>query len=148
MFSKLDHPPVSYADYRPLIDPKLADDLASLAGEMGKLRVLHLNSTATGGGVAEILQSMVPLGNSLGIETERIVINPGEAEFFQVTKKIHNMLQGAEGTLSPEELDVYFKCIQRVANDMRAKELSADVWFVHDPQLLPLAKVLPLQREL
>ena len=143
MFSKLDHPPVSYADYRPLMDPKLADDLASLAGEMGKLRVLHLNSTATGGGVAEILQSMVPLGNSLGIETERIVINPGEAEFFQVTKKIHNMLQGAEGTLSPEELDVYFKCIQRVADDMRAKELSADVWFVHDPQLLPLAKVLP-----
>ena len=143
MFSKLDHPAVSYEDYRPLIDPKLADDLATLAEEMGQLRVLHLNSTATGGGVAEILQSMVPLGNSLGIETERIVINPDSAEFFQVTKKIHNMLQGSQGTLSPNELDIYFNCIQRVADDMRTTGLAADVWFVHDPQLLPLAKLLP-----
>ena len=143
MFSKLDHPPVSFDDYRPFLDPKLADDLAAVAGEMGQLRVLHLNSTATGGGVAEILQSMVPLGNSLGIETERIVINPDSAEFFDVTKKIHNLLQGAEGELSPKELDIYFSCIQRVAADMRAKNLTADVWFVHDPQLLPLAKLLP-----
>ena len=143
MFSKLDHPPVSYEDYRSLVDPKLADELAAIAAEMGQLRVLHLNSTATGGGVAEILQSMVPLGNSLGIETERIVINPDAPEFFQVTKKIHNMLQGAQGALSPKELDIYFSCIQRVADDMRAKGLTADVWFVHDSQLLPLAKLLP-----
>ena len=143
MFSRLDHPPVAYEDYRPLLDPKLADELATVAREMGQLRVLHLNSTATGGGVAEILQSMVPLGNSLGIETERIVINPDAAEFFDVTKKIHNMLQGSEGELSFAELDIYFSCIQRVADDMRAKRLEADVWFVHDPQLLPLARLLP-----
>ena len=143
MFSRLDHPPVAYEDYRPLLDPKLADELATVAGEMGQLRVLHLNSTATGGGVAEILQSMVPLGNSLGIETERIVINPDAAKFFDVTKKIHNMLQGSEGELSSAELDIYFSCIQRVADDMRAKGLEADVWFVHDPQLLPLARLLP-----
>jgi len=143
MFSRLDHPPVAFEDYRPLLDPKLADELATVAGEMGQLRVLHLNSTATGGGVAEILQSMVPLGNSLGIETERIVINPDAAEFFDVTKKIHNMLQGSDGELSSAELDIYFSCIQRVADDMRAKGLAADVWFVHDPQLLPLARLLP-----
>ena len=143
MYSRLDHPPVRFDDYRPLLDPKLADELAEVAGELGKLRILHLNSTATGGGVAEILQSMVPLGNSLGIETERIVINPDAAEFFDVTKKIHNMLQGSEGELSPEELGIYFSCIQRVADDMKAKSLTADVWFVHDPQLLPLARLLP-----
>ena len=143
MFFKLDHPPVSYEDYRPLLDTELADQLAKVAGEMGQLRVLHLNSTATGGGVAEILQSMVPLGNSLGIETERIVINPDAAEFFDVTKKIHNMLQGSEGELSPEELEIYLTCIHRVADDMRDKALAADVWFVHDPQLLPLARLLP-----
>ena len=143
MYSRLDHPPVSYEDYRPFLDPKLADELAAVAGEMRQLRVLHLNSTATGGGVAEILQSMVPLGNSLGIETERIVINPDSEGFFQVTKKIHNLLQGAEGVLSTEELDIYFNCIQRVADEMRANGLSADVWFVHDPQLLPLARLLP-----
>ncbi|MCH7736085.1 MAG: glycosyltransferase [Chloroflexi bacterium] len=143
MYSRLEHPPVSYEDYRPFLDPGLADQLAAIAQEMGQLRVLHLNSTATGGGVAEILQSMVPLGNSLGIETERIVINPDAAMFFQVTKKIHNLLQGAEGELSTEELDTYFGCIQRVADDMRSKGLTADVWFVHDPQLLPLARFLP-----
>lgn len=95
MYSGLDHPPVSYDNYRPLSDPKLADDLAAIVDEMGQLRVVHLNSAAVGGGVAEILQSMVPLGNSLGVETERIVINPDSNEFFQVIKKIHNMLQGA-----------------------------------------------------
>ena len=147
MFSRLDHPPVSYEDYRPLLDPELADQLAKVAGEMGQLKVLHLNSTATGGGVAEILQSMVPLGNSLGIKTERIVINPDAAEFFNVTKKIHNMLQGSQGELSPDELDIYFDCIRRVADDMRTKGLTADVWFVHDPQLLPLARLLPKKED-
>ena len=79
MYSRLEHPPVRFDDYRPLLDSNLADELAAVVGELGKLRVLHLNSTATGGGVAEILQSMIPLGNSLGIETERIVINPDTA---------------------------------------------------------------------
>ncbi len=143
MYSRLDHPPVSFEDYRPLLDPRLADELASVAKDLNGLRVMHLNSTATGGGVAEILQSMVPLGNALGMETERIVINPDAAEFFDVTKKIHNMLQGSEGELSPKELDIYFSCIQRVADDMNAKGLAADIWFVHDPQLLPLARLLP-----
>jgi trehalose synthase len=53
------------------------------------------------------------------------------------------MLQGSEGELTPEELEIYFDCIKRVAEDMRAKGLTADVWFVHDPQLLPLAQFLP-----
>ena len=79
MYSRLEHPPVRFDDYRPLLDSNLADELAAVAGALGKLRVLHLNSTATGGGVAEILQSMIPLGNSLGIETERVVINPDAA---------------------------------------------------------------------
>ena len=102
----------------------------------------HLNSTATGGGVAEVLQSMVPLFNALGIETERIVINPSDPEFFQVTKKIHNLLQGADGSLSEGELEVYHKNIRQVAKAMRHDSLSADVWFMHDPQLLPLAGLL------
>ena len=85
---------------------------------------------------------MVPLFNALGIATERIVINPTEAEFFQVTKKIHNLLQGAEGSLSERELEVYYDNLRQVAKAMRRDELSADVWFMHDPQLLPLAGML------
>ena len=142
MYSKLHHPPVSFESYTPLMDDDLIEQLTSIAADMRGLRMLHLNSTATGGGVAEILQSLVPLGNALGIETERMVITPDSAEFFQVTKKIHNLLQGAEGTLSGEELDVYYECIEDVAKEMDRDSLSADVWVLHDPQLLPLARML------
>ena len=112
-----------------------------MAKNLNGLWVMRLNSTATGGEVAEILQSIVPLGNALRIETERIAINPDAAELFDVTKKTHNMLQGSEGELSPKELDIYFSCIQRVADDMNARGLAADVWFVHDSQLLALARL-------
>ena len=142
MYLKLDHPPISLDAYRPYMDSEMADELSSVAAELRGLRVAHLNATAIGGGVAEILQSMVPLFNALGIVTERIVINPTEAEFFQVTKKIHNLLQGAEGSLSDRELEVYYDNLRQVAKAMRRDELSADVWFMHDPQLLPLAGML------
>jgi trehalose synthase len=146
MFLKLDHPPVSLDAYRPYMDSDMADELTSVAAELRGLRVAHLNATAIGGGVAEILQSMVPLFNSLGIATERIVIDPTDPEFFRVTKKIHNLLQGAEGSLSERELDVYYGNLQQVAGAMRRDALSADVWFMHDPQLLPLAGMLRLGR--
>ncbi len=142
MYLKLDHPTVSLDAYRPYMDPELADELTARAAGMRHLRVAHLNSTANGGGVAEILQSMVPLFNALGVATERIVINPTEPEFFQVTKKIHNLLQGAEGTLSDEELEVYHGNVRQVAQAMSRDGLTADVWFLHDPQLLPLAGML------
>ena len=146
MYLKLDHPPVALDDYLPYMDPDEADELVSLAAEMRQLRMVHLNSTATGGGVAEVLQSMVPLFNALGIETERIVINPTDPEFFQVTKKIHNLLQGADGSLSEQELEVYHDNIRRVAKAMSKDSVSADVWFMHDPQLLPLAGLLRRNR--
>ena len=142
MYLKLDHPPVSLESYRPYMDKDLADELISVAEELRHVRMLHLNSTAIGGGVAEILQSMVPLFNALGVATERVVINPTEAEFFQVTKKIHNLLQGADGSLSENELEIYLGNLKQVAKAMRQDELSTDVWFMHDPQLLPLAGML------
>jgi trehalose synthase len=142
MFLKLDHPAVSFDAYAPYMTPELTSELTELAGQMSHLRVAHLNSTATGGGVAEILQSMVPFSNALGIPTERIVINPEVPEFFQATKKIHNLLQGAEGALTEQELAVYFGCIEDVAAGMERAGVAADVWILHDPQLLPLARLL------
>ncbi|PKB65010.1 MAG: hypothetical protein BZY80_01470 [SAR202 cluster bacterium Io17-Chloro-G2] len=142
MYLKLEHPPASMDGYLSLLDDKLAAELTSLANDLRHLRFVHINSTATGGGVAEILQSMVPLMNSLGMTTERIVIE-GNPEFFQVTKRIHNLLQGADGALSAQEFQTYFQTNQGVADELARMGLSADVWFFHDPQVLPLASMLP-----
>ena len=142
MYFRMDHPPVEFSDYLPLIPSAMADELTAIAGELRGMTIAHLNSTATGGGVAEILQSMVPLMNSLGIKTERIVIDP-PPEFFDVTKQIHNMLQGAPGSLSADEWDTYEGAIKEVAAAFQRDQLRNDVWFVHDPQVLPLAHLLP-----
>ena len=142
MYLKIPHPEVTFESYHPFISDQLASELRSLANDLGHLRFVHINSTATGGGVAEILQSMVPLMNSLGIATERVVITP-PPKFFRITKRIHNLLQGANGRLSTRDLETYFRCIQDVAEEINQHQLKADVWFLHDPQLLPLARLLP-----
>ena len=142
MFFTVPAAAVPYDRYAPLAPPETTEELKFIAQELKGLRVLHVNSTAAGGGVAEILQSMVPLMKGLGIDADRIVVDP-PPEFFQVTKQIHNLLQGAEGGLSPEDLQLYLGSIREVAEDMRRNRLTADVWFVHDPQVLPLARFLP-----
>lgn len=110
-----------------------------LAERFAGLRIVHVNSTANCVGVAEILHSLVPLSNALGMHTERAVIVPKHPDFFTVTKRIHNMLQGAEGELSATELDSYYNCLDEVSGEIGRTGLSADVWFLHNPQLLPLA---------
>ena len=143
MLLRVNYPSVSLDDYSALLPRQLLDELTRLAHRFRGLRFVHANSTAQGGGVAEILQSLVPLMNALGVPTERIVVSPEQPEFFQVTKRIHNLLQGADGSLSTEELEVYYRCVGEVAEDIAARELEAEVWFLHDPQLLPLASLLP-----
>ena len=146
MLSRIVYPPVSFDSYIPLLPPAMVERLTSLAQRLQNLRFVHLNSTPTGGGVAEILQSLVPMMNSLGVPTERLVINP-PPEFFNVTKKLHNFLQGAEGVLEPEERDLYLNTIQEVAAYIKQRGLDSAVWFYHDPQILPLAQLLPKQSD-
>ncbi len=142
MIETIEYPETDAGRYLDLMPPDAAHCLTELAAQFGDIRVIHMNSTANGGGVAEILHSLVPLSNALGIRTQRAVINPKDPRFFDVTKRIHNMLQGAEGSLSEEELAVYYGCLDDVAEEIERIGLSADVWFLHDPQLLPLGRLL------
>ncbi len=141
MFVKLEHPPTAKEEYLNIACEEQRTEITTLAEELKGLRVVHVNSTATGGGVAEILQSMVPFMNSLGLPTERVVVN-GNPDFFQATKRIHNLLQGAEGTLSESEREAYVETNRRIAEEFQQRNLEADCWFFHDPQVLPLAGML------
>ncbi len=143
MLLRVNHPEIPLQQYASLLPHQLMDDLVGLSEQFRGLRFVHANSTATGGGVAEILQSLVPFMNTLGLPTERIVVSPEDPQFFQVTKRIHNLLQGSSGSLSQEELALYFQCMEQVAEDIKGRGLEASVWFFHDPQLLPLAMLLP-----
>jgi trehalose synthase len=99
------------------------------------VRILHVNSTRQGGGVAEILSSLTPLMNELGIVTEWHVIE-GSPEFFAITKSIHNGLQGQEVQLGRAARSMHRDVALANAETSRLEDY--DVIIVHDPQPLPL----------
>ena len=95
---------------------------------------LHVNSTRKGGGVAEILQRMIPLLKGTGIDTQWMVLE-GDARFFDITKKIHNALQGRRENLTQEMWDYYYEVSRKNAKNI---DLNADAVLIHDPQPVPL----------
>jgi len=122
-------------------DEQLAD-LRRLADDLRGLRVVHVNSTADGGGVAEILRSMVPLMRDAGLDADWLVI-PGDEAFFGITKQLHNQLQGAPGDLPDRLWNAYVNHVRRFTADVCRETIEADVWIMHDPQTLPMASFLP-----
>ena len=128
----------SLSSYRGIAPESTLDELARLAEDLRGARVLHLNATPYGGGVSELLRSVVPLLNDLGLMADWKIIS-GEREFFEVTKTIHNGLQGGERALTKSERATY-----RATNERNAAALeeSYDFVFVHDPQP---AAILPFR---
>lgn len=116
--------------YQDIAPPGTVDFLYKLADRVRGKSILHVNSTTRGGGVAEILRRLVPMLQDLGVEAEWEVIK-GSEEFFNVTKKFHNALQGQEQSITEEMFRSYEKCIIENAEDM---SLDAEVVVVHDPQ--------------
>jgi trehalose synthase len=116
--------------YREVVGDELIAEVRELARGLRGMRVLELSATATGGGVAELLSSLVPLERDLGIEAEWRVI-AGDLRFFEVTKRIHNGLQGMEVELSEAQRAEYLRHNEENA---RALEGSWDAIVVHDPQ--------------
>lgn len=121
-------------DYIPIVGQSVIDDLRLVAGKLAGKRVQHVNSTAVGGGVAEILNRMVPLLNELGVNSRWDIIKGG-AEFFDVTKKFHNALHGASEEITQHDFDIFMETSQM---NIDQTDTSADIVFVHDPQPIAL----------
>ena len=125
---------IGIEDYAPLIGDEAVERIMEKAHRLRGLRVLHVSSTFYGGGVAEILSSETLLAASLGLRVDWRLIQ-GSPEFFNVTKKIHNALQGGDINLTDLKKDIYEEI--NVQNAIRM-EIDADFVVVHDPQPLPL----------
>lgn len=98
-------------------------------------RVVHINATAVGGGVAEILKSLIPYLRSLGIESDWYAIDAKAGKnFFAVTNKIHNALQGASVKISAQEWAAYEQTSKLLAAEL--DKIDCDILAIHDPQLL------------
>ena len=121
-------------DYEPLVGAEVVERIRDKAAKLKGLRVANFNSTYYGGGVAETMSSLTLLMNSLGLRTEWRVIQ-GRPDFFSITKKMHNALQGAEIDLSKIKKEIFEQVIYE--NSLR-NFLDHDFIIVHDPQPLPL----------
>ena len=117
-------------NYRPLVGHEITDEIRDLARRLNGIRICHLNATSAGGGVAELLTRYIPLLRALGIASDWHLIH-GEPEFFSVTKRIHNALQGADYELTDVMRETYLDSNKQAAKLLDTKY---DVFVVHDPQ--------------
>jgi trehalose synthase len=125
---------VSVEDYRPLIGAEAVERISRKAQRLRGLKVVNISSTFYGGGVAEMLSSATLLARSVGIRADWRLIQ-GSPDFFSVTKKFHNALQGAEINFTELKKEIYEEVMLQNAARM---DLECDLVIVHDPQPLPL----------
>jgi trehalose synthase len=126
---------VQVEDYEPFIGPKTIDRIRKKAKTLQYLHVANVNATYYGGGVAELLTSLTLLMNSVGIKTGWRVIQ-GAPDFFTITKKMHNALQGGEINLSDRKMEIYEEVIYE--NAIRNHLENHNMVIIHDPQPLPM----------
>ncbi|MDD4161028.1 MAG: glycosyltransferase [Methanothrix sp.] len=121
-------------DYRTIVGDDEVDELYLLAEKLKGKAVQNINSTAIGGGVAEILSRMIPLLRDLGVDAHWDVIK-GNEKFFTVTKNIHNALHGLNVDVSKPDLDYFLDVNRQNSEEM---DLFGDIIFIHDPQPIGL----------
>jgi len=117
--------------YEPFVDKEILDKLKFLAEPLNGKVWLQINSTAEGGGVAEMLQSEIPFLKGLGIDAQWHVIS-GNPDFFKVTKKFHNLIQGVGDEISLE--DLFHTYLDTTMENASTFKIMADMVTVHDPQ--------------
>jgi len=122
-------------DYIPIVGAATVEELGLLANRLRGKTIQNINSTAVGGGVAEILSRMIPLLSQLQVNAGWEVIK-GDEKFFATTKKFHNGLHGVPVEIAPDEYDHFLE-----VNRDNAEQIGfADVVFVHDPQPIALVE--------
>lgn len=133
------------AEYKAVTSSTVIHHLEQLAAPLKGAKVLHINSTKEGGGVAEILHKLIPLKQALGIKADWEIIT-GNQEFYQCTKGFHNALQGMRQPISEKLLRNYEKTNKENGERLNSKLKDADFVFIHDPQPAPLLKFTPERR--
>jgi trehalose synthase len=128
------NPKINVKDYEPIVGKSYIEELRMLARRLSGKTILNINSTFEGGGVAEILSRLVPLLNQLGVDVRWQTIS-GEAQFFKVTKKLHNALHGKDEPISDDEFSLFLETTERNLNQI---DFSGDILFIHDPQPVAL----------
>jgi trehalose synthase len=125
---------ITVDDYKRYVGTHVIESIKEKARELQGLHVTHVNSTYYGGGVATLLSSLTLLMNSVGVRTGWRIIQ-GSPDFFSVTKKIHNAIQGQEINLTELKKDIYEDVVYE--NSIR-NHLDHDRVIIHDPQPLPM----------
>ncbi len=123
-------------EYIPIVGQSIVDDLRLLAEKLKGKVIQNINSTPVGGGVAEILNRMVPLLKELGVDARWDVIKGG-MQFFEVTKKFHNALHGRQEDLTQHDFDIFMETSEK---NIQEVDTYGDVVFIHDPQPIALIK--------
>jgi trehalose synthase len=131
-----------FSKYEAVVGQDVVRHLSQLAGELRGAKVLHVNSTRQGGGVAEILEKLVPLQCELGMEARWEIIE-GTADFYVCTKNFHNALQGQPVDVGTALLKEYEAVNRRTAEKLGRLARDADFVFIHDPQPAALLKAFP-----
>jgi trehalose synthase len=120
----------SLREYEDVVDEEILEKVRELGRDLKGARILNISSTAFGGGVAELLYTLIPLMKDVGLDADWQVI-PGSEDFFTVTKLFHNALQGMNLLATPEMIDTYLKQNSENAGHFDG---TYDVIVVHDPQ--------------
>ena len=131
--------------YAEEVGADVIEHLRQLAPPLVGKKVVHVNSTRTGGGVAEILARLIPLKRELGLSASWEVID-GDDDFFRVTKAFHNGLQGDAVSVTGRLADAYLETNRLNAERLRGVLEDADFVFVHDPQPAALLRFCPDRR--
>ncbi len=127
---------IQLEDYEQFVGTDTIERIREKARSLQDIHVANINSTYYGGGVAELLSSLTLLMNSVGIKTGWRIIQ-GSPDFFSITKKMHNALQGGQINLSERKIDIYRSAIHE--NSVR-NHLDHDIVIIHDPQPLPMVE--------